>query len=257
MSAEAVAWARETTTGSPGAKLVLLILADYADEGWRSDVTQQTIADATEQGVRTVRRHLARLEASSLISRQPPHPIRLRPTTGQIDHPPGQNGRPRARTRPPGKLRKPVEARSSATNVTGLRWESSYDGSLRSSSHRPSPVCGKLGRYVENTAVTEKGTDEAWAFPTLVGLIREHATEPSASDGSVLKQWLTDGRDPRDIADAIRGFRAMVDEGALSWLSPGERFHLKALHRRTRGRDPFTAAVGYYRQHVAGPKLEA
>ncbi len=68
MSWRATSWAAEQITGSPITKLVLLKLADNAnDEGvcWPSVAL---IADHTELSERTVQDHLRRLEAKALVS---------------------------------------------------------------------------------------------------------------------------------------------------------------------------------------------
>ncbi|WP_405999386.1 helix-turn-helix domain-containing protein [Streptomyces sp. NBC_00829] len=67
MSIEAVAWAFKQKIPNPGAKLVLLALCDYADEAWSCFPGQETLADKTSQGERTVRRHLDWLEQHGFI----------------------------------------------------------------------------------------------------------------------------------------------------------------------------------------------
>lgn len=70
MSFKALSWAWEADTGSPGRKLVLVGLAQFAndkDECWPS---QKTIAERTEQSERTVREHLAWLEEAGFLTRQ-------------------------------------------------------------------------------------------------------------------------------------------------------------------------------------------
>lgn len=70
MSNEAVNWAYKQTTGSVGAKSVLLLLADYADiESFSAYPGQERIARMTEQSVRSVRRHLETLEGLGLLRR--------------------------------------------------------------------------------------------------------------------------------------------------------------------------------------------
>src|SRR5690606_21892293 len=70
MSVQAIAWAFEQYVPQPGAKLVLLALANFANEQGLCWPSQATIAELTSQGVRTVRRHLATLEEMGLIARQ-------------------------------------------------------------------------------------------------------------------------------------------------------------------------------------------
>lgn len=70
MSVEAITWASKQRTGSPGAKLVLIALANYANDRQECWPSQATLAQWTEQSDRTIRTHLAALEAMGLIHRQ-------------------------------------------------------------------------------------------------------------------------------------------------------------------------------------------
>lgn len=71
MSVEAMSWAKEQKTGSPGAKLVLLILADYANEDGVSWPSKQSIVRITEQSQRTVTRQLRQLEELGILCTKP------------------------------------------------------------------------------------------------------------------------------------------------------------------------------------------
>jgi hypothetical protein len=62
MSWEATAWAVEQTTGSPHAKLMLLLLANRADEDGICWPSQINLAEQSEQSDDTVQRHLSKLE---------------------------------------------------------------------------------------------------------------------------------------------------------------------------------------------------
>src|SRR5437016_5469423 len=67
MSWQATAWAVEQTTGSPGAKLMLLTLANYADDTGCCWPSQETLARDTEQSLDSVQRYLKKLEKLNLI----------------------------------------------------------------------------------------------------------------------------------------------------------------------------------------------
>lgn len=69
MSGKAVGWAMEQRTGSPTMKLVLLKLADNANE-WKAWPSVQLIAEDTELSERAVREHLRNLESLGLIRAQ-------------------------------------------------------------------------------------------------------------------------------------------------------------------------------------------
>jgi hypothetical protein len=70
MSVDAVSWAKKQRAGSPAAKCVLMILADYADEYGVCWPSQGTLATQTEQSVDSVQRQLKQLEAIPLIERR-------------------------------------------------------------------------------------------------------------------------------------------------------------------------------------------
>ncbi len=71
MSLRARRWAERQIAGGVGPKAVLLVLAGLVDEGESCcSPTQEALALATEQSVRTVQRQLRQLEARGLLSRQ-------------------------------------------------------------------------------------------------------------------------------------------------------------------------------------------
>lgn len=70
MSAEAAAWALKQSTGNSTTKLVLLILADVADENGESYYGQEKLASMAETTTRTLRDHLKNLEAMGLLERR-------------------------------------------------------------------------------------------------------------------------------------------------------------------------------------------
>lgn len=69
MSVQALAWAKRQKAGSASAKLVLMILADYADEHGRCWPARSTIAEEAELTIRSVSDQLKALEAAGLIER--------------------------------------------------------------------------------------------------------------------------------------------------------------------------------------------
>tara|TARA_R100001509_G_scaffold70356_1_gene39133 strand:- start:95 stop:718 length:624 start_codon:yes stop_codon:yes gene_type:complete len=71
MSWEALSWAAQQTAGGSTDKLVLIILANFADENGASFPSHKTIAQKAECGLSTVERSLKRLEARGLVSIDP------------------------------------------------------------------------------------------------------------------------------------------------------------------------------------------
>ncbi len=68
MSWQATAWAVRQKAGNPGAKLVLLVIANYADENGECWPSIERLAEETEQGESTIRRHLAGLKSAGLLA---------------------------------------------------------------------------------------------------------------------------------------------------------------------------------------------
>ena len=69
MSVQAITWALDYAAGSVTEKVLLLVLANYANEFGVSWPSQKTLADQTALGERTVRRVLADMERRSVIRR--------------------------------------------------------------------------------------------------------------------------------------------------------------------------------------------
>ncbi len=70
MSVDAISWAKKKTMGSANRKLVLLLLADYADANWSTFVGQERLAAEADMSKRTVQRILTDFEADGLIRRE-------------------------------------------------------------------------------------------------------------------------------------------------------------------------------------------
>ena len=69
MSWHAVSWAKAQRTGSPSAKVTLLVLAEYTNADGECWPSRETIAEDTEQSVDTVDRRLRELEEIGLITK--------------------------------------------------------------------------------------------------------------------------------------------------------------------------------------------
>lgn len=70
MSVRALSWAFLQKTGDPTRKIILMVLADHADERGFCYPALKTIADRSESTRRTVQRHLKALEDDGLIRRE-------------------------------------------------------------------------------------------------------------------------------------------------------------------------------------------
>ncbi len=69
MSVHAITWALDYAAGGVAEKVILLVLANYANEHGISWPSQKTLADQTAPGERTVRRVLADMEGCGVIRR--------------------------------------------------------------------------------------------------------------------------------------------------------------------------------------------
>jgi len=97
MSVIHLSWAWQQSLGDPTTKLILMKLADGADESNRSWYSHQTLAKQCETSVSTVRRHLRLLREKKIIEIIPRHNDKGQTsnyyqinmdTPGQIEHPP-------------------------------------------------------------------------------------------------------------------------------------------------------------------------
>jgi len=70
VSVHALSWAKRQKTGSPTRKLVLMTLADYANDNGVAWPSQQTIAAETELTDRSIRNALVDLEAGEFLKRE-------------------------------------------------------------------------------------------------------------------------------------------------------------------------------------------
>lgn len=70
MSMSAMTWARDQKVGAASTKLVLLLLADYADDDGHCWPFIETVAEKAEMGEKSVRRHLNKLEKMGLLRRR-------------------------------------------------------------------------------------------------------------------------------------------------------------------------------------------
>jgi SOS-response transcriptional repressor LexA len=68
MSWQAIAWATKQPTGSPARKVLLLVLANYADEHGYCWPSQKTVAAGTEQSLDTIQRQLKRLADDGFVT---------------------------------------------------------------------------------------------------------------------------------------------------------------------------------------------
>jgi hypothetical protein len=69
MSLQAITWAMRQKVGGASGKLVLIVLAEFADSGGRCFPSQETIAERSELKIRAVRDWLVKLQQHGFIER--------------------------------------------------------------------------------------------------------------------------------------------------------------------------------------------
>lgn len=244
MSVQAIAWAFEQYVPQPGAKLVLLALANFANEQGLCWPSQATIAELTSQGVRTVRGHLATLEEMGLIARQ----ARIREDGTYAsdayqllmgDH--GQNP-PKAKSAD-GQKGKRRTARSSpaAKSAAGRNRRRQKTTEPAAKSAAPTPPTEEFeppnepGSGGAPPGGDEAGESEAKSWSTVAGEIWEQClggVAPFGRIGKALKP-LVERYDEQDVLVAWRQYlEKAVEKRRAEFATP----------------EDFAARYGYYRE---------
>jgi hypothetical protein len=182
MSWQATAWAERQKTGSPARKVLLLVLANYADANGLCWPSQATLAEGTEQSIDTVQRQLRKLEADGHIQREkrvragglwPGHTYRLNMSTepqsaARSEPPPGRNEHGHR------------AAMSTVTGPQALRHEPSKNNQ-REKPIPPSPP----DRVADTAGTTEK--EDRPIVPSFDGVFM--ASGAAGPRGPALAQW--------------------------------------------------------------------
>ncbi|SHH41080.1 helix-turn-helix domain-containing protein [Bradyrhizobium erythrophlei] len=160
MSWRATAWAIGQITGKAGRKLLLLALANYADEDGICWPSQATLARDTEQSVDTVQRQIVVLEELTLLKRER-MPKRRGQWQGYLYKLPLQTfAAPKVQTvaRSP-NLRSGQAAKSALTRPQSLRHkpsiEPSYEPSHKSIASIPAERIAAFQKKQEGTEVVQ------------------------------------------------------------------------------------------------------
>lgn len=228
MSWETLAWARRARTGSPGRKAVLMVLAEHADEADTCYPSQALIADATEQGERTVRRQLVELEQLGLIRRE---------HRGN-----GQGGRTSDRYH---LLVGPANLAANPTTAAGVTGQSAGVTGQMEGGYRP-PVATE--QPLENTT-TEPPTTRAVAEPDAFDAFWHHYPR-KAGKGAARSAWPKAVRAAGSAYIIVQAAQRYAADPNLpppeyvphpaTWLN-GERWADGPLPPRTNGRQPAPA----------------
>jgi hypothetical protein len=160
MSWQATAWVIRQTTGKAGRKLLLLTLANYADENGICWPSQVTLARDTEQSVDTVQRQLTALQKLTLLQRDR-MPKRRGQWQGYVYKLPLQtDAAPKVQTaaRSP-DVRSGQAAKSALTRPQSLRHkpsiEPSYEPSHSSTASVPADRIAAFQKKQEGTEVVQ------------------------------------------------------------------------------------------------------
>lgn len=229
MSNRALAWAEQQTTGNPLRKAVLMVLADKADEANSCFPSQDYIARVTEQGVRSVRRHISQLETDGFISRglrfkddgsrdsdryvlpvtmavsmaRPDEPL-ANATSGQSDQRPErpaarvaahQTGTQSDEKAPPAR----VAAGPSGQVTTTKRERKTKDSPSTPGAEKP-PTSTNDERFAEFWAVCPRKIGKADAFRKYALAIRRGASSADLLAGMQAYAYSVRDKDPQYIA---------------------------------------------------------
>lgn len=281
MSIRAMAWAREQKTGSPGAKLVLMVLAEFADEAGYAYPSQATIAEVSEQGVSTVRRHLDAMEGVFIVRHERRRKDGTRTSDGfqllyaapasaeeRDEQPPKMSGRSTAqnertnrsnRAQQPLKMSRPVPTVLEPSGEPPVEPSGSSSSSLRSEAGR--------GPIVEKSRSRQQPTERATETEgQLMALCRarlyvDGQPPPGYDDGrdmNIIRELLRlPGMTHQRVADAIEGLAKlrerrvlMTREGeTIRHIGAAEPVTMRLLHNKRFGVQPlFQVAEDTHRE---------
>lgn len=200
MSWQATAWALKQRTGSPGCKLMLLTLANYADDTGCCWPSQETLSHDTEQSLDSVQRYLKKLEKLGLIRKiiRPQGPGRWASRTYFLNLTVAEMSKPQSAAQSDDEERvaltggltpdaMPQGARDYAANTSGTMPHQARDHAapLR---HEPS-LDPSLNPSLEPSAATEAEsvTDRHVNTPKLSAFERQKAFKASRSPVEVIQ----------------------------------------------------------------------
>lgn len=220
MSVEAITWSNKQRVGSSGAKLVLLALANYADEDGYCWPSRRTLAHVTEMSPDSISRHLSTLEAGGFVEREARKGDRGQRTSDLIRL---LLSRPTAA--PAAAENAPVSGGTPSANCGGPP-SANYGGPLCKNRDTPSAKTGGLEPSIEpsieKTPLPPEG--DGVGISTIDGEEREAGVASAASmpdaGGETLDTqfdvfWAQYGADP--AASRMKGRRAWAR------LGPAER----------------------------------
>lgn len=209
MSVEAISWANKQKAGSFGAKLVLLALANYADEEGYCYPSQKTMADVTEMSRDSVARYIKSLEAIGLVERAARFDRSGRRTTDMVRLLINGGGTPQSAgvgTPQPGGEVPPVGGGVRTPQPRGdlnLKKEPSKE----ESPHTPE---GAGVGFSKIDGGEESGGTVASEPDTQFGVFwAQYGADPAASEAKALRQWAK--LSPAERAQALATLPRFLD----------------------------------------------
>jgi hypothetical protein len=165
MSWQATAWAEKQKTGSPSCKVLLLVLANYADEHGYCWPSQEKLAKGTEQSIDTIQRNARLLQAAGLVD---------------LEYIPRRSGRwprlsyrLRMQTEPQNAVRQQSNAVDKSDSCGSAEPHQSRSPSRTSPDHRAAQLCGtnlhlnlQTNNHIEHEAAATCGSVRAEAKRT-------------------------------------------------------------------------------------------
>lgn len=174
MSVQAITWAIEQDIRKPGAKLVLICAANYADRAGLCWPSQETLAKDASMGKRTVWGHLSWLEENGFIERTPRREGKER-ASDLIQLNLGNLNSPNRRVEEPSTRKKEGVELADSCNLNSQT--SAKEPSLEPSENRQRE--GARARRATPLPLdwNYSGEDEAWALERWPAEVVEHETE--------------------------------------------------------------------------------
>lgn len=257
MSNDASTWAWSRVVGSPSCKLVLVVLADFADERGECYPSVSLLAERTEQSEDTVRRRLNELEAGGLIERLERYSRNGTRTSNLfrllMDGQAGavaaaeRSGTPAICKGTPADCKGDPRTAARVTLATVRGYvEPPLEPSMEQTPHSP-PVGGEARGETSNREGEADGTQ----LDTLISELMAADPKLIVDRPAARRQWVK--LDPTERAKALAGVSRYVDR----WRAAGQRFQLRSPSSYLKGRIWTDMALAPPEKPVERPPMDA
>lgn len=243
MSNDASTWAWSRVVGSPSGKLVLVVLADFANARGECFPSIPLLAKRTEQSVDTVRRRLGELEAEGLIERVEQFKPNGTRTSNLfrllMDGPAGALADSERSGTPADCQGTPKECEGTLADCGGdpstgarvtLATVRGYVEPPIEPSMEPTPHSPPAGGKASGDPIKRGGEPDGTQLDTIISELMAADPKMIVDRPQARRQWAK--LDPTERAKALAGVSRYVDR----WRSAGQRFQLRTPHGYLKGR---------------------